>query len=133
MAANPLARSNPQRSESRYALGNLAPVREEADVELRVRGKIPDGLRGAFYRNGPNPQYIPGATYHPFLGDGMIHGFWLNGGRARYRNRYVRTPRWLAEPGLRRMIVAIHRAQPQHGGEGALYVLLKRRRPAVEL
>ena len=43
------------------------------------------------------------------------------------------TPRWLAEPGLRRMIVAIHRAQPQHGGEGALYVLLKRRRPAVEL
>jgi len=97
MAANPLARSNPQRSASRYALGNLAPVREEADVELRVRGKIPDGLRGAFYRNGPNPQYIPGATYHPFLGDGMIHGFWLNGGRARYRNRYVRTPRWLAE------------------------------------
>jgi DNA-nicking Smr family endonuclease len=43
------------------------------------------------------------------------------------------TPRWLAEPGLRRMIVAIHQAQPRHGGEGALYVLLKRRRGAAEL
>ncbi len=37
-------------------------------------------------------------------------------------------PRWLAEPGLRPRIVAIHRAQPQHGGDGAFYVLLKRRR-----
>ena len=43
------------------------------------------------------------------------------------------TPRWLAEPGLRRMIVAIHQAQPRHGGEGALYVLLKRRRGGAEL
>jgi carotenoid cleavage dioxygenase len=78
-------------------MGNLAPVREEVDLELPVRGRIPAGLRGAFYRNGPNPQFGPGANYHPFLGDGMIHGFWLDGGRARYRNRYVRTPRWLAE------------------------------------
>jgi len=97
MAANPLAASNPQRSVIRYALGNLAPVREEVDLQLQVRGKIPDGLCGAFYRNGPNPQFGPGADYHPFLGDGMIHGFWLNRDGAQYRNRYVRTPRWLAE------------------------------------
>jgi carotenoid cleavage dioxygenase len=25
--------------------------------------------------------------------DGMIHGVWLSEGRARYRNRFVRTPR----------------------------------------
>ena len=37
-------------------------------------------------------------------------------------------PRWLAEPGLRRLIIALHRAQPCHGGDGALYVLLKRKR-----
>lgn len=37
-------------------------------------------------------------------------------------------PRWLGEPGLRAMVVAIHRAQPRHGGDGALYLLLKRRR-----
>jgi DNA-nicking Smr family endonuclease len=39
-------------------------------------------------------------------------------------------PRWLAEPNLRALIVAVHPAAPQHGGDGALYVLLKRRREA---
>ncbi|WP_377808283.1 Smr/MutS family protein [Azospirillum sp. A29] len=38
------------------------------------------------------------------------------------------TPRWLADPGLRPMVLAIQPAQPKHGGDGALYVLIKRRR-----
>jgi DNA-nicking Smr family endonuclease len=37
-------------------------------------------------------------------------------------------PRWLNEPGLRGRILAIAQARPQHGGGGALYVLLKRQR-----
>jgi len=37
-------------------------------------------------------------------------------------------PRWLNEPALRKRILAFSQAQPQHGGSGALYVLLKRRR-----
>ena len=37
-------------------------------------------------------------------------------------------PRWLNEPGLRRHIVALRHAQPKDGGEGALYVLLRRER-----
>jgi DNA-nicking Smr family endonuclease len=37
-------------------------------------------------------------------------------------------PRWLNEPPLRQMVIAIHRAQTRHGGDGALYVLIKRRR-----
>jgi DNA-nicking Smr family endonuclease len=35
-------------------------------------------------------------------------------------------PRWLSEPAFRRMVLAIAQARPDHGGEGALYVLLKR-------
>jgi len=35
-------------------------------------------------------------------------------------------PRWLNEPGLRGYILAISDARPEHGGTGALYVLLKR-------
>ena len=35
-------------------------------------------------------------------------------------------PRWLNEPAIRRHLLAIARAQPQHGGAGALYVLLRR-------
>jgi DNA-nicking Smr family endonuclease len=36
-------------------------------------------------------------------------------------------PRWLDEPDLRRAVLAIAPAWPQHGGAGALYVLLRRR------
>jgi DNA-nicking Smr family endonuclease len=35
-------------------------------------------------------------------------------------------PRWLAEPELREHILAIAPARPQDGGDGALYVLLRR-------
>jgi DNA-nicking Smr family endonuclease len=37
-------------------------------------------------------------------------------------------PRWLNEPGLRRHVLAFDYAEPQHGGQGALYVLLKRKK-----
>lgn len=37
-------------------------------------------------------------------------------------------PRWLNEPSLRPMVLAVTPAQPQHGGQGAVYVMLKRRR-----
>lgn len=81
--------------------GVTAPVRSEDDFELKVVGRIPDALAGAYYRNGPNPQFDPQGHYLSIFGDGMIHGFFLEpnqeGGRARYRNRWVRTPRWQAE------------------------------------
>jgi carotenoid cleavage dioxygenase-like enzyme len=80
-----------------YVSGNQAPVRIESTLQPKIRGRIPQGLRGALFRNGPNPQFDPGPNYHPFIGDGMIHGFWLAEGQARYANRYVRTPRWLTE------------------------------------
>jgi DNA-nicking Smr family endonuclease len=37
-------------------------------------------------------------------------------------------PRWLNEPDLRRHVVALRHAQPRDGGEGALYILLRRAR-----
>jgi len=37
-------------------------------------------------------------------------------------------PRWLNEPGLRAHIIAVSPASRAHGGEGAVYVLLKRKR-----
>ncbi len=35
-------------------------------------------------------------------------------------------PQWLAEAPLRRLVVTLHQAHPRHGGDGALYVLLRR-------
>ena len=80
-----------------YLSGNFAPVRSEDDFDLDVVGEIPAGLRGAFYRNGPNPQFDPRGHYHWFTGDGMIHAFFVEGGKVAYRNRYVRTPKWELE------------------------------------
>ena len=37
-------------------------------------------------------------------------------------------PRWLNRPGLREKILSFRTAQPRDGGEGALYVLIKRAR-----
>ena len=37
-------------------------------------------------------------------------------------------PRWLAEARSRPHVLAIEEARPQHGGAGALYVLLRRKR-----
>lgn len=36
------------------------------------------------------------------------------------------TPRWLAEPGLSRFIAEVRTAHRRHGGEGALYVYLRK-------
>jgi len=38
-----------------------------------------------------------------------------------------RTPEWLAAPSLREVVAGVSEAHRHHGGEGALYVALKRR------
>ena len=40
----------------------------------------------------------------------------------------VNVPRWLNEPRLRPLILSYHPARHHHGGDGALYVLLRRKR-----
>jgi carotenoid cleavage dioxygenase len=82
--------------------GNFAPVTEELDVsDLEVEGSIPPELRGLYLRNGANP--VTGHSEHWFLGQGMLHGVRLDGGRAGwYRNRYVRTP-YLENPDIQRI------------------------------
>jgi carotenoid cleavage dioxygenase-like enzyme len=73
--------------------GNFAPVAEEVTtVDLPVTGSLPAELAGRLLRIGPNPQRPPDpATYHWFVGDGMVHGVRLRDGRAEwYRNRWVR-------------------------------------------
>lgn len=79
-----------------FQRGNYAPVHDELSVEnLPVTGAIPPQLAGWYLRNGPNPRQ---STQHWFQGDGMLHGVRLENGVARwYRNRWVRTPRFLGD------------------------------------
>jgi carotenoid cleavage dioxygenase-like enzyme len=73
-----------------YLRGMYAPIDDERhDTDLVVHGEVPPGLQGVYLRNGPNPRFAPLGNYHVFDGDGMIHAVDLDGGRARYRNRWV--------------------------------------------
>lgn len=75
-----------------YLSGNYGPVVEEVTAfDLPVIGELPPELSGRYLRNGPNPMGdVDAATHHWFMGDGMVHGVRLDGGRAAwYRNRYV--------------------------------------------
>ena len=75
-----------------YMDGVYAPVEDErTDVDLEVVGEIPAELRGVFAQNSPNPRFPVEGAYPWFDGDGMVHGVDFEGGRATYRNRYVRT------------------------------------------
>ena len=74
--------------------GLHTPVTQEVtDGDLKVTGEIPAGLNGLYVRNGPNPlAKVNPATHHWFVGDAMLHGVRLQGGRALwYRNRWVRS------------------------------------------
>ncbi len=77
-----------------YLQGGFAPIHRELTVDgLEVEGTIPDGLVGAYLRNGPNPKFTPLGSYtFPMEGDAMVHGVWFeDDGTVRYRNRWVRT------------------------------------------
>ena len=70
-----------------------APMKAELTiVDPAVVGTIPPGLDGRYLRIGPNPIEPDPRGHHWFVGDGMVHGLRLQGGRARwYRNRWVRS------------------------------------------
>jgi carotenoid cleavage dioxygenase len=80
--------------------GPFKPMRFEATVEdcIVTDGAIPTDLNGGFYRNGPtwrrpSRQGCDAA----FALDGMIQALVFREGRADFRNRWVRTPKYLAE------------------------------------
>lgn len=83
---------------SRFLQGIFEPMHDELDVaELAVTGEIPAALSGVYMRNGANQAFPPIGAYHVFDGDGMIHALYLDGGTARYRNRFVESRGLLAE------------------------------------
>ncbi len=63
-----------------------------------IEGDVPKDFSGTFFRNGPGRQRIGNTTYgHWFDGDGMLCAFSFANGRAHFRNRYVRTPKYIEE------------------------------------
>ncbi len=80
--------------------GPLAPMRFEATVEdcAVTYGQIPPELNGGFYRNGPAwKRPTTQGIDTPYSMDGMIQALVFREGRADFRNRWTRTPKYLAE------------------------------------
>ena len=76
-----------------FLSGIHRPMKEELTLtDLAVTGVIPPALDGRYLRIGPNPVAADPASYHWFVGDGMVHGLALKNGRALwYRNRWIRS------------------------------------------
>ena len=88
----------PEDDDHPYRTGAWQPNTEEFDVvDLEVEGELPVGLCGVYLRNTENPLHDAIGRYHPFDGDGMMHTLYIDGGRAEYRNRFVRTDGLAAE------------------------------------
>ena len=96
---HPPVKTSLEPSNHPYLTGPWTPLHEEADVaELHViEGVIPADIDGIYLRNTENQVHQPLGRHHPFDGDAMIHQVNFSGGKASYRNRFVRTHCFEAE------------------------------------
>jgi carotenoid cleavage dioxygenase len=85
--------------------GPFKPMRFEADVDdcLVTEGHIPEDLSGGFYRVGPawkrpTLQGVNGLN----MMDGMVQALIFREGRVDFRNRWIRSPKYLLEERLGR-------------------------------
>ena len=90
-----------ERPEARIDLHGMNQDRARAALEAFLLRAWNDGYRAALVITGKGTR-----------GDGVLR-------RA--------TPEWLADPRLRHVVAGVSEAHRYHGGEGALYVALKRR------
>ena len=89
----------------------LAPLRGLAGGELdtpraAVEGRLPAGLRGRLFRNGPGLMSRGGERYHHwFDGDGFVQSWTLADGQVRHRGRFVQTEKFQAEQAAGRFLL----------------------------
>ena len=90
-------------------LAPLAGFRGSEQVQaegLRVEGRIPAGLRGVYYRNGPGLMERGAERYrHWFDGDGFVQALRFEDGVVSHRGRFVQTAKFQAESREQRFLV----------------------------
>lgn len=80
--------------------GPFTPMRFEATVRdcVVTEGQIPKTLNGGFYRNGPTwRRPTKQGVETAYTIDGMMQGLIFRDGRADFLNRWIQTPKFLAE------------------------------------
>ena len=93
--------------------GLARSLREEHDYAPEVKGEIPNGLRGVLYRNGPGLFDRGGLRKRCLIdGDGMVQMFRFDGdGTVHFRNRFVRTAKFIEEDAADRFLYATFTTQ----------------------
>ena len=80
------------------AFGLARSLSKEYTYEPTIEGKIPQKISGSLYRNGPGLFERDNYRKANILdGDGMVQAFHFRDGKVSYRNRFVRTKKWLEE------------------------------------
>ena len=95
----------------------IAKAREEIGARLDLHGLTQDGARAKL------EAFLQGAWNEGFRAVLVITGKGVQGDGVLKRA----TPEWLAAPHLAHIVAGISDAARHHGGEGALYVALKRK------
>ena len=71
----------------------------ELDYAPRIEGRLPAGLHGSLYRNGPGLFERGGYRKRNLLdGDGLIQAFDISEKGVRYRTRFVETEKFTDSP-----------------------------------
>jgi all-trans-8'-apo-beta-carotenal 15,15'-oxygenase len=76
---------------------------ERAGSISDIRGTIPPELRGTFLRSGPGLMQVGSDSLNFFDGHALIAGVTFEGGAARFRSRFVRSPLYLEETAAQRL------------------------------
>jgi DNA-nicking Smr family endonuclease len=112
--------------DKRLSSGRLQP-----DVVIDLHGLRREQARHLLYQRVLNAEAHGARVILVITGKGHMPGpspADLMEGRATRGAIRADLPRWLGEPGLTDRIAAVRRAHPRHGGAGAAYLILKRRR-----
>lgn len=95
------ARPTPALDARQWWINAWRPSTTETTYELTdIDGEIPRELHGTLYRNGPSQKILPAQGHgalHLFDGDGLVHAFRIDEGRAFYAGRFVEHPSYLRE------------------------------------
>jgi DNA-nicking Smr family endonuclease len=115
----PDAPSGPPKTLEPRRARRLARERDAVGGKLDLHGFDQDQARAALMR------FLAGAQAEGSRAVMVITGRGVQGDGVLRK----RAPEWLAEPALRDVVAGVAEAHKRHGGDGALYVALKRRKP----
>lgn len=102
-----------QRGSRAWTLGYVGLQADAAPMPLRLHGRLPPGLQGSFYRNGPARHSLGGQRYqHAFDGDGMLQRYTLTGQGIVHQGRFVRTEKFVADSAAGRPVRAAFATHP---------------------